>query len=133
MDIRHQIHRVVFSDDGRAQFIRFGINGCFATGVYYLLYLLMQQWLHPLVAHTVAYILGFFVNFYTTNLFTFRTRPTVKKFLGFATSHAINYAVQTTALAAFLHIGLNKFIAPLPAIAIAMIVQFTILHHVFKK
>ncbi len=120
-------------DDKFGQLIRFGLNGLFVTAIQYGVYLFMQRHTDVNIAYTVGYLISFAVNFFMTSLFTFRTSPTLKRFIGFCGSHAVNYLVQIGLLNIFLFIGMSKIFAPMPAMAGAVIVQFTILRRVYGR
>ena len=115
------------------QAVRFVINGTFAAGVHYGIYALLQIWIEVTVAYIIGYIISFIGNFFLTSYFTFRTRPTFLKFIGFSGSHAINFFLQVVLFRLFLWMGTDKLIAPLLAMMVAMVVQFTILRFVFTK
>mgnify|MGYP004690112971 CR=1 len=148
MTIRQIITAIKNGDAGKAQFIRFIINGCVAAGVHYGVYLLaliiidscfptIIQYMSRNTATSVAYVIGylvsFAVNFYFTCVFTFRATPSLRRFIGFSGSHAVNFLLHVVLFSACMHIGIHPLIAPFVVMAIAMLVQFTILKFVFKK
>lgn len=114
------------------QFLRFCIIGVCASLVHYgLYYLLMSAGVEVNISYTVGYLVSFVGNFYATNYFTFRTLPSWRRFLGFAGSHGINYVVHIVLLNLFLWLGINKVIAPVLVMGVAMLIQFFILRFVF--
>jgi putative flippase GtrA len=115
------------------QFLRFGLNGIFVTAIQYSVYLVLQKWINVNIAYTIGYLVSFAVNFVMTSYFTFHSKPSLKKFIGFSGSHVVNYCVQMGLLNLFLWIGMSNITAPIPAIAGAVIVQFTILRFVYKN
>lgn len=115
------------------QFIRFGVNGVFVTAIQYAVYLLLKQYMGVNAAYTVGYLVSFCVNFFMTSYFTFRSKPSLKRFVGFSGSHVVNYLVQIGLLNLFLWIGVGSNVAPIPAMAGAVVVQFTILRLVYGK
>lgn len=148
MNIKQIITSIKNGDAGKAQFIRFVINGCVAAGVHYGVYLLalavidscfpgIIQYMSRANATSLAYITGylvsFAVNFYFTCIFTFRAAPTLRRFIGFFGSHAVNFLLHVVLFSACMHIGIHPLIAPFVVMGIAMLVQFTILKFVFKK
>ncbi len=128
----HKLIEKIKRDERMGQFIRFGLNGLFVTAIQYAVYLLMQKHTDVNVAYTVGYLISFAVNFFMTSLFTFRSRPTLRRFIGFCGSHTVNYLVQIGLLNLFLLMGMDKIWAPVPAMAGAVVVQFTILRRIYS-
>ena len=148
MFLKQQLSRLKNGDAGKAQFVRFIINGCVSAAVHYGVYLLLlltidhflEQTISPAMrgtatsaAYAIGYIVSFAVNFYFTCVFTFRTSPTLRRFLGFSGSHAVNFLLHIVLFSACIHLGIHRLIAPFIVMGIAMLVQFTILKVVFRK
>lgn len=119
-------------DNSRGQFIRFCINGVVAAAIHYGVYYLLQLWTDVNIAYTTGYLVSFVINFFATNYFTFHTKPTWKNFVGFATSHIVNYVLHIVLFNIFLKMGIHRLVAPPLVMLVAMLVQFTILRFVFK-
>ncbi len=131
--MKRQLTEKIKSNSKIMQFIRFGVNGVFATAIHYGVYLLLQQYINVNIAYTIGYLVSFSVNFIMTSYFTFQSRPTWKKFIGFSGSHAVNYTIEICMLNLCIYIGIDKTLAPFPAMMTAVIVQFTILRFVYGK
>lgn len=129
--LNHQIHQMLQSDKFW-QFVRFAVNGCLSSAIHYGVYCLLLLWVYENVAYAIGYIVSFIINFFLTSYFTFRTKPTLKRFIGFSGSHAINFAIHIVFFNVMLQLGVHRLIAPLFVILIAMVVQFTILRWVFR-
>jgi putative flippase GtrA len=129
----HEKIEKMLQNEKLMQFIRFGLNGIFVTAIQYVVYLVLQKYINVNIAYTAGYLVSFAVNFVMTSYFTFRSHPSLKKFIGFSGSHIINYIVQISLLNLFILLGMSKITAPIPAIAGAVMVQFTILRLVYKK
>lgn len=128
---RYEIHTLLHSPKF-GQFVRFGIIGALSTALHYGIYYITLRWTGANVAYVTGYLVSFVCNFFLTSYFTFRTRPTLKRFVGFAGSHAVNFALHLVLLNLLLWAGVHELVAPLFVIAIAMVVQFTILRWVFS-
>jgi len=113
------------------QFIRFCIIGTCAAAVHYGIYFLLQYWINLNIAYTAGYVISFVGNYFLTNYFTFRTRPSWGKFIGFAGSHGLNYFLHIVLFNIFLWAGVHKLIAPPLVMLVAMLVQFSVLRIVF--
>ncbi|TNC28805.1 GtrA family protein [Amycolatopsis alkalitolerans] len=107
--------------------IRFGAVGVLNTGTYYLLYLLLTRFLPYLVAHVCAFAVSMVGSYFLNCFFTFRTRPTLRKFVLFPLSNATNFVVTTAGLyvlVALVHV--NHVVAPLTAAAVAIPITFVV-------
>ena len=119
------------------EFVRFCIVGVIAAGIHYLVYFLLQLidggsvWLS--IAYTIGYIVSLVCNFFLTTYFTFRSKVSVKKAAGFSFSHIVNYTLHMVLFNLFISLGINRLIAPILVLMIAVPTNFTILHFVYRK
>ena len=119
------------------EFVRFCIVGVIAAGIHYLVYFLLQLidggsvWLS--IAYTIGYIVSLVCNFFLTTYFTFRSKVSVKKAAGFSFSHIVNYTLHMVLFNLFNSLGINRLIAPILVLMIAVPTNFTILHFVYRK
>ncbi|MFF9038666.1 GtrA family protein [Streptomyces sp. NPDC014892] len=105
----------------------FALVGVVNTGTYYGLYLLFLNALPYLAAHILAFALSMTGSFFLNARFTYRTRPTWRKFLLFPLTNATNFLITTAGVYVIvdvLHAG-NRF-APLLASAAAIPVTFLV-------
>ncbi|WP_369395064.1 GtrA family protein [Streptomyces sp. CG1] len=101
--------------------------GAINTAAYYCLYLLFLTRLPYLAAHTVAFLLSMVGSFFLNARFTYRTRPTWRKFLLFPLTNVSNFLITTAGVYVIvdvLHAG-HRF-APLLASAAAIPVTFVV-------
>lgn len=111
----------------RVQMVRFALVGVVNTGTYYGLYLTLLMVMPYVAAHVVAFVLSMIGSFFLTSYFTYRTRPTWRKFLLFPLTNAANFAVTTCGvflLVDVLHLG-SRY-APLIAAAAAIPITFVV-------
>ncbi|MFE7834881.1 GtrA family protein [Streptomyces sp. NPDC057474] len=109
------------------QIITFALVGVVNTATYYGLYLLFLNWLPYLAAHILAFALSMTGSFFLNARFTYRTRPTWRKFLLFPLTNATNFLITTAGVYVIvdvLHAG-NRF-APLLASGAAIPVTFVV-------
>lgn len=107
-----------------AEMLRFIATGVAATAVQYLTYFVLLSLTSENIAFTIGFIVSFLFNFVMTTLFTFRVSFSWRRFVGFASSHAVNYLVQLTLFNLFLWIGVPAKWAPLPVYAVAVPISF---------
>ena len=115
------------------EFIRFGIVGIMATGIHYGVYLLLNCIMVPWLAYSLGYVVSFLCNFYLSSIFTFKSKASVKKGIGFGVSHGINYLLHITLLSIFLRLGIAENIAPIPVFIIVIPINFLLVRFVFKS
>lgn len=107
--------------------VRFAIVGVLNTIIYYALYLLLRELLPYLVAHAIAFVLSVVGSFFLNCYFTFRQRPTWRRFLLFPLSTLTNFVVTTVGLYLLVrYAGMNQRIAPLVAASAAIPVTFLV-------
>lgn len=115
------------------EIIRFGIVGIIATIIHYGIYLALNLIIFSWIAYSIGYGISFLGNFYLSNRFTFKTKPTVKKGVGFGLSHFINYLLQVILLSIFIKLGIPDKYAPIPVFCIAVPVNFLMVRFVLKS
>src|SRR5690554_840079 len=105
--------------------LRFILVGVLATIIHYAIYYFLLAFIDLNIAYTIGYILSFIANFFMSNYFTFKTKPTFIKSIGFGLSHLINYFLHIILLNTFVSlVGLREEIAPVFVFAIAIPVNF---------
>lgn len=111
------------------QVVRFGIVGVANTLNYYVLYLLFLYAfsLSYITSHLLAFVLSMVGSFYLNCYFTYKVRPTLKKFFQFPITYVVNVTVSSLSLfilVDFLH--LNETISPLIAQGLTIPATFLI-------
>ena len=123
------------------QFIRFAIVGALATAIHYGLYLLIvwandigeDETLYTNIAYSIGYVVAWCVNFYLSAHFTFQSNTSLKRGIGFALSHGVNYVLHIIFLNLFLWLGLSETIAPIPVFCIVIPINFILVRYVFTS
>lgn len=109
------------------QMVRFAMVGAVNTGTYYVCYLLLLTRLSYVVAHVVAFVLSMTGSFFLHSRFTYRTRPTLRKFLLFPLSNAANFLITTGGVYLLVHVmRLSSHYAPLIAAVVAIPITFVL-------
>lgn len=114
------------------EIFRFGIVGIIATVLHYGIYYLLNSIIPLNIAFTIGYGSGFIFNFFASTYFTFKTKATTKKGVGFIISNFINYLTQLLLLNFFLHINISKDIAPLFVFIIVIPFNFLLVRYILK-
>ncbi|MDD7273993.1 MAG: HAD-IB family phosphatase [Prevotella sp.] len=114
------------------EIVRFLLVGCTATALQYGIYLLLLTWLEPRISNTIGYLLSFIFNYFASTRFTFKVKSTVKRSIGFAFSHLVNYLLQIIFLSLFLYLGVNKAYAMLPVFGVCVPINFLLVRTFLK-
>jgi putative flippase GtrA len=103
------------------QIVRFALVGGVNTATFYGFYLALHPWLPYFAAYTVAFVLSMIGSFFLNTYFTYRTRPTWRKFLLFPLTNLTNYVITSVGVYALVEwAAVNDKIAPLAAAAAAI-------------
>ncbi|WP_367824827.1 GtrA family protein [Streptomyces sp. LMG1-1-1.1] len=104
-----------------AQILRFALVGGVNTGTFFGCYLILHPWMPYFAAYSLAFLLSMIGSFFLNTYFTYRTRPTWKKFALFPLTNVTNYLVQSVGLYALVTwAGMDDRIAPLVAAVVAI-------------
>lgn len=117
------------------EIFRFVLVGGLNTLNYYILYLLLFHILsiNYLTAHITAFLISMIGSFFLNAYFTYRTRPSLKKFLKFPLTYVVNISVSTVSIYILVELlGLNEIISPLIATVIAIPFTFVISKKILK-
>lgn len=104
---------------------KFAVVGVLNTGVYYGSYLLLRLVVHYLAAHLVAIVIAMVGSFLLNCWWTFRTRPTWRKFALWPLTNATNYVMTTVGVVVLVEwLDVDQRVAPLVAAVAAIPVTF---------
>lgn len=126
------VYDLMHQDNKKGEFARFAIVGVIAAIIHYIIYFVLYHFINVSIAYTIGYVLSWFCNLYLTSHFTFHRKATIKKSVGFAGAHAVNYCMHIVLLQFFLWIGMHKALAPIFVMGIATIINFFLVRFVFK-
>lgn len=111
----------------RAQMIRFALVGVVNTVTYYGSYLALLTRLPYLAAHVIAFASSMTGSFLLNSYFTYRTRPTWRKFLLFPLTNAANFVITTGGVWLLVDlVGFSSRYAPLVAAVAAIPITFVV-------
>ncbi|MFV0288297.1 MAG: GtrA family protein [Mycoplasmatales bacterium] len=117
-------------------FIRFIFTGGLNTFNYYLGYLILYQNYHIkyLVSHLSAFLISAFISFFITTYYTFKEKPTIKKFLMFPLTFLPNLIISTIFTVVFVKLNIiGETYASLISMIIAIPITFLISKKIITK
>ena len=106
------------------EIFRFGVVGTTAMLIHYGIYYVLLPYMNMNIAYTIGYFLSFLCNFLMSSYFTFKVKPSFKRFIRFTCSHGVNYFVYLGLFNLFYWIGVPKELAPFPVYLIAVPISF---------
>lgn len=119
------------------EFLRYVIVGCTAAAIHYGIFFVLQLFLTGTfwynIDYTAGYVISLICNYFLTTYFTFRSKSSVGKAVGFGFSHLINYGLHIVLFNLFIAIGIHRLIAPILVLMIAVPTNFVILRLVYHK
>jgi putative flippase GtrA len=114
--------------------VKFGVVGLVNTGVYYGAYLVLRLAVPYFGAHLLALAVAMVASFFLNCFWTFRTRPTWRKFALFPLTNVTNYLMITVGVVVLVEwLGVDSRIAPLLAAAAAIPVTFVLSRRVLTS
>ena len=121
--------------------VRFVFVGTLGTGLQYGIYYLLldifqRHWPEVGILTSVAFTAGFMIemvcNYFLTNFFTFRTRPSWKNAGGFLLGRVLNYVIQLSLLNALVWLHMGEEWAGIVAIMLAGVINYFVLRPFYK-
>lgn len=115
---------------------RFILVGGINTVNYYIVFLFFHNIIdtHYMVAHIIGFVVSFIISFYLNTYFTYRVKPTLKKFLQFPLTQVVN--VSTSSILVFLlveWVHLNSNLAPIIAVFFTVPITFIVTSKILKQ
>ncbi|MFI1437510.1 GtrA family protein [Streptomyces lydicus] len=101
--------------------------GAVNTVTFYSSYLALHTWLSYVLAYTAAFTLSMVGSFFLNTYFTYRTRPSWRKFLTFPLTNLTNFVLTGTGTILLVHwLHVSSRLASLPAAVAAIPITFLV-------
>jgi len=113
----------------RSEVIRFIIVGLINTAHYYIWYIFLIYLMHLnyLISHIFSFIISMIGSFFLNSYYTYKTKPTLKKFFAFPLTYIVNITVTTSSVFILVELlDLNEIISPFLASIIAIPFTFVV-------
>lgn len=111
------------------EFLKFVVVGCINTANYYAIYLILIHLfnIHYFISHLVGFLLSLIGSFFLNCYFTYRVKPTLRKFLAFPLTQVVNTVTSTVLLYILVEwVSINSNFAPIVAVFFTVPVTFII-------
>lgn len=118
------------------EFVKYAIVGCINTADYYLSYLVFMDIFK--FAYRISFVLGYVVSilgsYFLNTYFTYKQKPSVKKFLIFPLTYIPNFIIQYLGIILLVdRLNMSRKVAPVIAAIVATPITFFVMKYVIKK
>lgn len=129
--VLQQIKELIKSNE----FIRFAIVGAISFGINYGIYiLLLEQFkINYNISYVSGYVISFIFNFVASSYFTFKSKPTVLRGVGFAVANLLNFALHMALLNIYVLFGVWEWLAPVLVLMVAVPTNFVVVRYILKN
>lgn len=116
------------------QVVRFGLVGVVNTATFYGCYLALRPWMPYYPAFVVAFLLSMAGSFFLNTYYTYRTRPTWRKFLLFPLTNLTNFVVTSVGVYVLVEwCAMDDRVAPLVAAAAAVPATYVLARRILVR
>ena len=118
------------------EFVKYAIVGCINTADYYLSYLVFMDIFK--FAYRISFVLGYVVSilgsYFLNTYFTYKQKPSVKKFLIFPLTYIPNFIIQYLGIILLVdRLNMSSKVAPVITAIVATPITFFVIKYVIKK
>lgn len=118
------------------EFVKYAIVGCINTADYYLSYLVFIDIFK--FSYRISFVLGYVVSilgsYFLNTYFTYKQKPSVKKFLIFPLTYIPNFIIQYLGIILFVdRLNMSSKVAPVITAIVATPITFFVMKYVIKK
>ena len=118
------------------EFLKYAIVGCINTADYYLSYLIFMDIFK--FSYKISFVMGYVVSivgsYFLNTYFTYKQKPSVKKFLIFPLTYVPNFIIQYLGMSLLVdRINMSRKVAPMITALVATPITFFVTKYVIKK
>ena len=118
------------------EFLKYAIVGCINTADYYLSYLIFMDIFK--FSYKISFVMGYVVSivgsYFLNTYFTYKQKPSVKKFLIFPLTYVPNFIIQYVGMSLLVdRINMSRKVAPVITALVATPITFFVTKYVIKK
>ena len=118
------------------EFVKYALVGCINTADYYLSYLVFINIFK--FSYRISFVLGYVVSiigsYFLNTYFTYKQKPSVKKFLIFPLTYIPNFIIQYLGIILLVdRLNISNKVAPVITAIVAIPITFFVMKYVIKK
>lgn len=118
------------------EFVKYAIVGCINTADYYVLYLIFMNIFKFIyrISFVLGYVISIIGSYFLNTYFTYKQKPSVKKFLLFPLTYVPNFIIQYFGVILLVdRMKISSKVAPVITAIIATPITFFVMKYVIKK
>ncbi len=124
------------SQSNLVEFVKYAVVGCINTADYYLSYLIFMDIFNfsYRISFVVAYVVSIVGSYFLNTYFTYKQKPSLKKFLIFPLTYVPNFIIQYFGVILLVDkIKMSSKVAPVITALVATPITFFVMKYVIKK
>ncbi|WP_297133132.1 GtrA family protein [Terrisporobacter sp.] len=118
------------------EFLRYTVVGCINTLIYYISYLVFMNIFNfsYKISFAAGYVISIIFSYFLNTYFTYKEKPSLKKFLIFPLTYIPNFIIQYIGMILLVdHFNMNRKLAPIITAIVSTPITFFVMRYVIKK
>lgn len=118
------------------EFLRYTVVGCINTLIYYISYLVFMNIFNfsYRISFVAGYVISIIFSYFLNTYFTYKEKPSLKKFLIFPLTYIPNFIIQYIGMMLLVdHFNMNRKLAPIITAIVSTPITFFVMRYVIKK
>lgn len=118
------------------EFLRYTVVGCINTLIYYISYLVFMNVFNfsYRISFVAGYVISIISSYFLNTYFTYKEKPSLKKFLIFPLTYIPNFIIQYIGMILLVdHFNMNRKLAPIITAIVSTPITFFVMRYVIKK
>lgn len=118
------------------EFLRYTVVGCINTLIYYISYLVFMNVFNfsYRISFVAGYVISIIFSYFLNTYFTYKEKPSLKKFLIFPLTYIPNFIIQYIGMILLVdHFNMNRKLAPIITAIVSTPITFFVMRYVIKK
>lgn len=118
------------------EFLRYTVVGCINTLIYYISYLVFMNIFNfsYRISFVAGYVISIIFSYFLNTYFTYKEKPSLKKFLLFPLTYIPNFIIQYIGMILLVdHFNMNRKLAPIITAIVSTPITFFVMRYVIKK
>lgn len=124
------------SQSNLVEFVKYAVVGCINTADYYLSYLIFMDIFNfsYRISFVMAYVVSIVGSYFLNTYFTYKQKPSLKKFLIFPLTYVPNFIIQYFGIILLVDkMKMSSKVAPVITTLVATPITFFVMKYVIKK
>ncbi len=118
------------------EFLRYAVVGCVNTLIYYISYLVFMNIFNfsYRISFIAGYVISIIFSYFLNTYFTYKVKPSLKKFLLFPLTYIPNFIIQYIGMILLVdYLNMDRRLAPIITAIVSTPINFFIMRYIIKK